>query len=238
LNLNLGRTVRAWHKWLGLLVGAQLVLWAVSGFYMVVVDLDFIHGDTLVRSAASTLSLSDDVLPVASLADRYSHVRSATLKSLPGFARPVYEIRTHEGTSVIDAVSGELLSPMSKETIETFARTYYAGRGQLVRSELLQAAPAEVRGRPMPLWKIDFDDTYRTSFYLDPVNGALVTRRHRWWRWFDTFWMLHVMDYGYERDDVNNTLLRALSGIGVIFAATGIWLLFFSFRRGQARAQP
>ena len=41
---------RTLHKWLGLFLGLQLVLWMLSGFYMVVVDLDFIHGDPLVRN--------------------------------------------------------------------------------------------------------------------------------------------------------------------------------------------
>ena len=39
------------HKWLGLLVGLQLVIWSISGFYMVVIDIDIIHGDHLVQPA-------------------------------------------------------------------------------------------------------------------------------------------------------------------------------------------
>jgi hypothetical protein len=42
--------------------------------------------------------------------------------------------------------------------------------------------------------------------------------------------MLHVMDYGYERDDVNNSLLRITSGLTLILGLTGIVLLFYSFR--------
>ena len=41
---------RSLHKWLALFVGLQLLVWAVTGFYMVAVDLDFIHGDPLVRN--------------------------------------------------------------------------------------------------------------------------------------------------------------------------------------------
>ena len=36
------RLSRTLHKWLALLVGAQAVVWIVSGLYMVVVDIDFI----------------------------------------------------------------------------------------------------------------------------------------------------------------------------------------------------
>ena len=41
---------RSLHKWLALFVGLQLLVWAVTGFYMVAIDLDFIHGDSLVRN--------------------------------------------------------------------------------------------------------------------------------------------------------------------------------------------
>ena len=41
------------------------------------------------------------------------------------------------------------------------------------------------------------------------------------------------MDYK-DRADVNNTLLRAFAGLGLILSIAGIWLLWFSFkhRRG------
>lgn len=47
------RLSRTLHKWLALVVGAQALLWIASGFHMVVVDLDLIHGDTLVRNLAT-----------------------------------------------------------------------------------------------------------------------------------------------------------------------------------------
>jgi uncharacterized iron-regulated membrane protein len=58
------------HKWLTLFVGAQLLVWAVTGFYMVAVDLDFIHGDPLVRNLRTPVARSTTVLPVAQLAPR------------------------------------------------------------------------------------------------------------------------------------------------------------------------
>ena len=39
---------RTGHRWLGLLVGIQVAVWLATGLYMVIVDIDFIHGDTLV----------------------------------------------------------------------------------------------------------------------------------------------------------------------------------------------
>ena len=41
---------RTIHKWLGLLIGLQVVIWSLSGLYMTVVHIDTIHGDRLIRS--------------------------------------------------------------------------------------------------------------------------------------------------------------------------------------------
>jgi len=227
VKLNIGRLARALHKWLGLALGLQLSIWSLSGFYMVAVDLDFIHGDFLVRPAPPLGDIAN-VLSLASLQSAHG-TRSVRLKALPGVGHPVYEIQGHGGTHLVDALTGQALSPLSKETIAAIARSQYAAGGTIAGVELFSTAPVEARGRKAPLWRVDFDDAWRTSFYFDPDSGALLTKRHRWWRGFDAFWMLHVMDYGAERDDVNNVLLRTVGGFSSILALSGIVLLFYSF---------
>ena len=54
--------VRRTHKWLALVVGVQALLWTLTGFYMVVVHIDTIHGDHLVRAPAT------EVIDLAGLA--------------------------------------------------------------------------------------------------------------------------------------------------------------------------
>ena len=41
---------RKTHKWLGLFIGIQIVIWSLSGLYMTAVHIDTIHGDHLIRS--------------------------------------------------------------------------------------------------------------------------------------------------------------------------------------------
>ena len=80
------------------------------------------------------------------------------------------------------------------------------------------------------MWAVRFDDSANSTLYFSPDTGDLLARRHELWRWFDFLWMLHIMDYD-ARSDVNNTLLRVASGVGVLFALSGAWLVFYSFRR-------
>jgi len=83
---------RSVHKWLALFVGLQLLVWAVTGFYMVAIDLDFIHGDSLVRNLRTPVGSTRAVLPVAQLTSRYPEITLLSLHSLPVLSEPVYEL--------------------------------------------------------------------------------------------------------------------------------------------------
>ena len=225
---------RTLHKWLALFVGLQLLVWAVTGFFMVAVDLDFIHGDSLVRNLRTPVTNSKTILPVAVLTGRYPEVTSFSMHSLPVLSTPVYELTAAGRRVLVDAASGQQLSPLSVGLIRQLARSYYAGNGQLSTVTLLEhEVPMEVRGRAPPLWRVDFDDWLQTTLYLHPDTGALVTRRHRVWRWYDFQWMLHIMDYS-EREGPTGVVPRAATVLGAITILSGVWLLYFSFWRPRA----
>jgi hypothetical protein len=205
--------------------------WIVSGFYMVVVDIDFIHGDTLVRNLATAAPRASVWFPLADVRARYAAIERARIKGLPGFARPLYELGTRGSVVLLDATTGSVISPLDRARIEDLARHYYAGAAELVELELLTGQPPmEIHSRPLPLWRARFDDWHETTLYIHPDSGELATRRHRSWRWFDAMWMLHIMDYE-TRSDVNNPLLLVATVAGLVFIASGGWLLWFSFRR-------
>jgi len=220
---------RSVHKWLALFVGLQLLVWAVTGFYMVAIDLDFIHGDSLVRNLRTPVGSTRAVLPVAQLTSRYPEITLLSLHSLPVLSEPVYELTAAGRRVLVDATNGHQLSPLSSGMIRQLARSYYAGNGQLSALQLLEHdVPMEVRGRAAPLWRADFDDWLETTLYLHPDTGALVARRHRLWRWYDFLWMLHIMDYG-EREAPTGVVPRVATVLGAITVASGVWLLYFSF---------
>ena len=228
---------RSVHKWLALFVGLQLLVWAITGFYMVAIDLDFIHGDPLVRNLRTPIGSTRGVLPVAQLAGQYPQITLVSLHSLPVLGTPVYELTAAGRRVLVDAASGQQLSPLTAGMIRQLARSYYAGNGQLSAVQLLEhEVPMEVRGRAAPLWRADFDDWLETTLYLHPDTGALVARRHRLWRWYDFLWMLHIMDYG-EREAPTGVVPRVATVLGAVTIASGVWLLYFSFWRPRAARQ-
>ena len=224
------------HKWAALVLGVQLFLWALSGFYMVAVHIDIIHGDMLVKNAEQDISLGDRFdVPLERLTSLYPDAHSITLKAMMN--RPVYQV-AGRNTILLNARDGQQISPLDKETATDVAIYHYAGKGAVQNVQLLESnPPTELQARSLPLWRVDFDDVWNSSFYVDPDTGEFTTRRHTLWRVFDFLWMLHVMDYD-ERADINNLVLQIFSVLGTLFGLSGVWLLFYSFnrKRGQEAA--
>jgi len=231
-------TVRKCHKWLSLIIGIQAFFWLASGVYMVVINLDFIHGDHLVKN--EQVLLPTDPIPAVRFTDirsTYPFATEITLTTWMG--KPHYQVLGPETANLVDAVSGQLRSPLSHEDAISVARYHYTGEGDVVSAKLFgreAIPPSEIQTRPLPLWQINFDDFGNTSFYVSPDLGNLVTRRHTFWRIFDFAWMLHIMDYK-DRSDVNNNLFRVAAALGLTMSVFGVWLLYFSFRNGGAGRQ-
>jgi len=226
--MNLPFWVRRAHKWIGLVIGVQALLWMVSGVYMTAISLEVIHGDHLAHVFDEPLVRNAQRIDIEQLAKLHPGFESLKLKTFLG--KEVYELKQAGKTRLVDASSGVLLSPLGREQIVTRAKDIYQGEAQIREVTWITQAPQEVAKRPVPMWAVRFDDRADSTLYFSPDSGDLLARRHNLWRWFDFLWMLHIMDYD-TRDDVNNTLLRAAAGVGLAFALSGAWLVFYSFRR-------
>ncbi|HVI32025.1 PepSY domain-containing protein [Phenylobacterium sp.] len=219
---------RKTHKWLALVVAIQAVFWTLSGVYMTAVHIDIIHGDRLVKAqAAQPIALAGLVEP-AHLAHLAPGMKSARLETQLG--QPVYVVQAEGGPALFDARTGQKLSPLNADQAKARAQALFAEDGRVVSVEYLTKAPLEIQTRPVPVWRVEFEGAWRPTFYISPVTGELVSRRHDLWRTFDFVWMFHIMDYD-DRQDVNNVLIRVFTWLAVATAASGAWLLLYSFRR-------
>lgn len=220
--------VRRTHKWIGLVIGVQALLWMISGVYMTVVPLDVIHGDHLAHVASRPLERPGHRIAPSQLNRLYPGMTSFRLKNM--LDKEVFEIRQGKDAALIDAATGAKLSPLSSDTVRALASEAYTGEAGIRTIEWITKAPQEVGSRPMPMWAVHYDELGKTTLYFSPHTGELLARRHELWRWFDFVWMFHIMDYE-SRSNVNNTLLRVAAATGLVFALSGVWLLLYSFRR-------
>lgn len=223
---------RRLHKWLGLLVAIQALLWMASGVYMTAISIDIIHGDHLSHVERPAVAAQSVAVQPAQLAADFPGMTAFRLKRLLG--RAAYEVKYAGGSALVDAASGKRLDPLGEAQARELALDAYQGEGDLREIRLLRQLPQEVAARKAPLWRADFDDQDGSTLYVSPATGEVVAQRHTLWRVFDFLWMLHIMDYD-KRTDTNNTLLRGASVAGTLFALSGLWLLWFTVRGRAAK---
>ena len=222
---------RKTHKWLGLFIGIQVVIWSLSGLYMTVVHIDTIHGDHLIRQPAPRSISAGELADPISIAAAHdaSSIRLAWFRQ-----RPIYVVKRKDGETALNARSGHAVQRPTEAEIRKLASAIYTGDETIRSVDLITEIPGEIRGRKPPLWRVEFDHWNKPTLYLSPLTGELVSRRHELWRVFDFVWMLHIMDYD-ERENVNNPLLRTFTWGAVLMALSGAWLLLFAFPKKKKK---
>ncbi len=239
------------HRYLGLVIGVQFLLWTIGGLYFSWTSLDAVHGDHLIGAPAllpANAEIGSPATAIAAIRAREPVDSLLSVELLTVLDRRVYRIgyvAKAAGTSVrryqlADVATGELLPPLGRETGEEVARRAVAAAGlqSRVRSvELVTEANVgghhEYRGQPLPAWAVSFDHPEAVTAYVPTTLGRVVRVRNDRWRTFDFLWMLHTMDY-QGRDNINNIVLRAFSVLGLATVMSG-FVLFASTSRPVRR---
>jgi hypothetical protein len=185
------RFLRKLHKWLGLIVVLQLLLWTVSGTVFAWLDHHDVSAEHSVKSmepSALTAPVTLVEPPTWTVAGELLEVRLTSLLD-----QWVWRVETTEGISLLNATTGEpfqLTGPLVRE----LATRQYNGTGKIATVEFHPTSTIETRDSAAT-WEARFDDEQATSFYFSADDGRLVETRNGTWRLFDFFWMLHTMDY-------------------------------------------
>lgn len=229
--------IRKTHRALGLVIGVQLLLWTASGLYFTWSDIGKVRGEHLVAKPEPLPPGFGAYLPpgeaVAALIEDFGELESVSRISLrPLLGDPVYEIEYrvdgHTRFALVDAVGGEIRSPLGREDAVAVARADFLPEASVHNVERIETTGrgSEYRGRELPAWRVEFDHPSGTRLYVSADRGLVRARRNNTWRAFDLLWMFHIMDYE-NRDDINNTVLRFLSILGVATVASGyvLWAL-------------
>lgn len=217
------------HKWLALIIGVQVLFWVVGGLVMTAIPIERVRSEHRVAAVETAPLPLEAVLSPAEAARRAGIAPvDAQLRAAP--RGPVWALKSPDGrTVVVDAVTGETPPPLTPDQARALAQRAYAGEHRAVSAELLAQAPQET-GREGPLWRVDFDDPEKTTFYLSPQTGELVTRRSDLWRFYDFFWRLHIMDLE-SGEDFNHPLLVAATALTLVMAIAGVVLLWIRLAR-------
>jgi len=208
-----------------LFVGMQLLTWSVTGTYMVLMDIDYIHGDSLVVNKKQTIAFDDVKYSFSELMSDYSKASDIELGLL--LNQTVYRFNDGEQKVILSAIDGRQLSPINEMLAIKIAQDNYTNtKAAVINVQLITVnPPRELSSRHLPVWRIDFDDFASPSFYISANSGQLVTKRHSYWRIFDWMFAFHVMDYIDEEAD--NKLLLIFTVLAFIASIFGLVLTYF-----------
>ncbi|SIQ12852.1 PepSY domain-containing protein [Maribacter ulvicola] len=214
--------IRKTHRYLGIFLGIQFLMWTISGLYFSWTDIDEIHGDQFKKAIPEQAVFSD--LLGSSQLELQKPVKTLELIEIADV--PYYWINE---TALYNALTGVKKDEITKQEAIQVAERYMLADlefDQILRIETV-GAHHEYRGRPLPAYEISYKSDENLKAYIAIKNGAFQTVRHRDWRWFDFLWMTHTMDY-QGRDNFNTIVLRAFSLLGLITVLSGFLLWYTS----------
>lgn len=217
------------HKWVGLIVGLQILAWTVSGLYMTWFPIEQVRSEHLIREAKprDLRTAKNLISPERAVEAVKASVSRLELVDIAG--RWMWRIDSAgKPHMLIDAEKGQVISPLDETEARRIAAADYAGKGTMAAATLIKDKPPIEYRRALPVWQIAFDDEDQTRLYIEPLTGKVVARRSDLWRTYDFLWSLHIMDYS-EREDFNHWPIILFALLSLALTITGIGLVVIRF---------
>jgi hypothetical protein len=218
-----------WHIWLGWVVGLPVLMWTVTGLFMVARPIEEVRGNHL-RIAAKEAALpagSEIVLAIPP----GKPVRAITTAMAGG--KVITRLDYADGSLARFGEDGAELPPLDEAAARALVAAEIVGGDKVASARPYSAnqAPREFSSQ-MPVWQLVLTDG--THVYVGQHSGKIEAVRTRWWRAFDFMWGLHILD-PQAREDTSHPLLIGFAALSVLGALLGCVLLF---RRRRASAVP
>ena len=215
------KKIRKAHRYLGLFLGIQFLFWTISGLYFSWTNINEIRGEHLINK---NVKLKDFYELISPSKLNESNINSIELRDISGI--PYYWINN---ANLYNAYTGILKDSITKNEAADIAKQNLVNNLKIISINYISTVDKhhEYRNKLLPAYVISFQDKKNIKVYISSSDGKFQTVRHRNWRWFDFLWMTHTMDY-VNRDNFNNTILRAFSFLGLITVLSGFTLWFTS----------
>ena len=217
------------HKWVGLVVGLQILAWVAGGLFMTLSPIEQVRSEHNIRKQAPRDLRTQVGLISAQNAIEAAHAPVSRIELVDIAGHWMWRVESNgKPHMLIDAQAGKVVSPLDAASARRIAAADFAGKGAIRSAQLIEKdAPIEFRGA-LPAWQIVFDDAGETHLYVDALTGKVVARRSGLWRAYDLMWALHTMDYS-GRDNFNNWLVVAMALLALVTTLTGFGLLVIRF---------
>ncbi len=240
MTTNWNYRIRRIHRYLGVLLGIQFLMWTLGGLYFSWSNMDEIHGDFQKKAPPqyrADLAFVSPSVPLLSLNQILKADSILNISLIDILGKPTYRIEFlhgghHKMYQLADAQTGALRDPLSIAEATALAKQQFKGEPTVTSVEEIKNVDGhnEYRENPLPAVAVTFKHPTATTVYVATEMGIVTKYRNTKWRIFDFLWMLHTMDY-QSRDNIGNWLLRAFSVFGLLTIASGFTLFFISSKR-------
>jgi hypothetical protein len=225
------------HKWLALVIGAQLLIWFASGVIMSLLPIDKVRGEHLVnRETVMTIPADSSFADPAQIRAKAGAPVQAINWHMMG-DRAVAEVSTTRGIKLFDAQTAEALPFLGAAEAKAIADAAWksASKPESRASRVTTESP-EYRAA-LPAWRIAYSDPDATSIFVAADTGKITAVRTGTWRLYDFFWSLHIMDWkNHENFNTWWLLAFAIGGLALGLAGTMLLIMRWPIRRRRRTA--
>lgn len=221
--------LRQVHIWLGLILGLQVCAWLLSGLVMSLIPIEQVRGSAWVHQADEALGARLQEFRMLPSAITGAVPDDASVVAALRAGQPIYLVQQGRSTlRAISALDGHEMPALDGAQAAAIARAAHTDHPAVVQSVEVATPEGEARGLSGPVWRVSLADRWSSNVYVDPVSGRVLSVRNDLWRFYDFFWMLHIMDFR-DREDINTPLLRVMAAWSAFLGLSGLWLLVYSF---------
>ena len=214
--------LRRIHKWIGLVIGLQFLIWAISGTAMALLPMDEVAGGEMAERPATAIPPGGTAWPNVQRALAGKAISKLSLRDLP--QGQAIEVTTSRGVRLFGAGDGRPIQ-IDGEAAKSIASAAHPSGAAAASVAALKVLTLPVREHELPIWQVDFRDEKSSCYFVSGTTGEVLERRNDTWRWWDFFWMLHNMDYA-NRTSFNHPLIIMVGFAMTWLAITGFWLHF------------
>ncbi|MGP1283808.1 MAG: PepSY domain-containing protein [Parasphingopyxis sp.] len=223
-------TLTKWHIWLGWLAGVPLLLWTISGLFMVARPIEEVRG-THLRAEAPVIATPANPPVFPRIDSSVRAVRSVELAQRPSGTQWIVRYADGGGRRASIETGAYLAPQLTSDEAAGIAEAAYAGDAPLAQMQRFDADanPMDLR-RGRPAWQARFGDSHHV--YVDAETGDVLAVRTRFWRAFDFMWGLHIMDL-QQREDTSHPILIVSAILALLMTLFGAIILPWRYLKKQ-----
>lgn len=226
------------HKWLGLIILVQLLLWLISGLALSLIDFNKsggrIYQENIIHTSTPfPQSFVDNRKLVSNISDTLDSEKVDTIKLVSLHGQWFYQVQMNNMVKLFDSRTGELMF-FDEAFATTQAKASYRGTGAFVDIEELPEGTLSRWRDNGKLWQVRFDDDIATRVIVSQSTGKIMRHMNNYTSISELMFLLHFMDY-QKQHSFNHWWIVMFASLAVAFSFSGAILLFHHYRRSYKR---